>query len=379
MENTTIEQQQFDGLVRQINDDLKSYPQMFSKISTAFRMLFHFESDRDAIIQLSTSDRIITFGSASGDFTIIDADYVEDKRNFNHRIGAFEQFYRTEKEATVRHLASVGISVEPEVEPYSLAWLQNPENANWELHWFNDLDKEDEQYESQDLYHTHDGEFVLHEYRASDGREVVQRNLSDEAVKTFVYEKFQDPVDILQRMGIEVAETIPPSQAPVSLSVTDRVRNKIENEYFEFKENMKEQTKDELMRAENVYEILVKSEIVDHVLSEDISDELAGVLLESENMLEDIYDEYTAKDSHEFSRPIQMAINDYVDRHKEVVENMEVEIFDNEEIETDGYVEVEASVDGFVSVDELDADGVGNMKKHKARTAIRDFGVKGLE
>ena len=51
----------------------------------------------------------------------------------------------------------------------------------------------------------------------------------------------------------------------------------------------------------------------------------------------------------------------------------------HEEIDSDSaYIEVQEENDRYVPADELDADSIGNLKKHKARTDIKDFGYKGL-
>jgi len=386
---STNEQKKYDELMQELEQDFQRFSQNFRKTITAFRTLFQFEHNGDAMIQISNQSRLMTFGNADMDYKIIDADYVENSQAFNHQVEAFEQFYQKEKEASLRHLTSLGMTLEPEVaplalpqrdvtveaEPYSLAWLKNSENATWELESKLEYDWHSQSSLTHNLYRTHEGEFILHVYRAVDGHETIERNLSDDAVKAFVRDRFHNSEGILKEMGIEIEEALPVMTEPTSHSKEEQLKDKIENEYLDFKESMKQLSKDDLMRAENAYEILVKSEIRNHVVAAKTPDELAA-FLEHDHLLDAIYDEYTAKDSNTFSLPIETAINDVVSHmltnEGSIEHSFSDDGFTTEGIDTDPYVEVQAT-------DELDSGDVGNMKKHKERTNIRDFGYQSLE
>ena len=54
-----------------------------------------------------------------------------------------------------------------------------------------------------------------------------------------------------------------------------------------------------------------------------------------------------------------------------------LEVFEDEIDSNEQYVEVKEEV--LRSIEELDADGVRNMKKHKGRTKIRNLDQKELE
>jgi len=451
MNYLTDEQRQFDDLIKQINEDAV----YFKKPETTFKRVLEFNNRSDSAILMNTDNRIITFGNTNQGFTILGADYVIDRQEFNEYLEMFNQFYQKEKAAAekfINYLDSLELPVAPEIlppepeeflevkieiEPYSQAWLQDPENANWELHWNNGFEPNHTQYISQDLYHTHQGEFISHEYRAIDGHEILQRNLSIEMVKSFVFDRVADPENALIQMGIEVDQASLSQELPEPVLPQEQLLHKIEQEYESFKDGMKQHSKEEMMNPENTYEIMVKTEIVHHMQGGYISDELVDSLLESENLLDDIYQVYTENDSNQFFDPIQAAVSNYMSQRlneepviasevperdgrmdratpespnsytyniadKIELEGHELEeakkrsfiddvigvneqevVTENtrhEEIDLGGeYVEVQEESDGYLPVDELDADGVGNMKKHKARTNLKDFGYKGLE
>jgi len=122
-------------------------------------------------------------------------------------------------------------------------------------------------------------------------------------------------------------------------------------------------------------------------------------ILGSENLLDDLYEEYTSKDSNEFFEPIYDAVNNYFELYQAYLRENQptiiqvdvpddhapefsnyLEVFDGEEIEAnDQYVEVQPSEEVYVPIEELDADGVRNMKKHKRRTNIRNLDQKELD
>lgn len=57
-----------------------------------------------------------------------------------------------------------------------------------------------------------------------------------------------------------------------------------------------------------------------------------------------------------------------------------LETLDHEEIDSEPqYVEIQEAESVFQSVEELDADGIRNMKKHKGRTHIKSFDQQGLD
>jgi len=377
MENETNEQHLFDNLIKQLNEDFQNHPDLFTISNSSNRMLVEFANNSDATILISNNSRMITVEQSVGDYSIIDADYVENSQEFYNQIKAFEQFYQTEKEATKRYLTSLGKSREPEVtqspalqqevfvespieaEPYSQAWLKNSENAVWELHWDNGHTKSSEQYISQDLFQTINGEFILHEYRSFNGRESVQRNLSIEEVREFVSNGFQNPEDIFKGMEVEVEETVLAVKGSTTSSIQSQLTSKIENEYESFKDGMMQLSKEDMMSTVNAYETMVKSEIMHYVQEGHIKQELIEVLLKSENVLDDLYQEYTANDSNEFFDHIQSAIDSHVSQS-----------YSNEK-------EIDSS--RFLSIEELDADDIRNIKKHKNRTNIKNFEYVGFE
>ena len=443
----TKEQQKYDELMQELERDFQRFSQNVRKTINDFRTLFQFEHNGDAIIQTSNQNRLLTFGNAEMDYNIIDADYVESSQAFDQQMEIFEQFYQKEKEGAIKHLAALGIDIEPEVahpvslqhdvaaetEPYSQAWLQNPENANWELHWDNGYHQNHAQYESQDLYQTHQGDFFLHISETNR-----THNMTVSGVKEFVFDKFPNPESILEEMEIEVDQASLTLATSTPLSSQEQLLNRVETEFEDFKAGMKEHTKDDMMNPENTYEIMVKTEIVHHVRAGYISDDVVNTLLESENLLDDIYQIYTENDSNQFFDPIQSAITNHIEKYQglneepaiasavlepttgfvrkvpetsnhytyNVVDEMELEgheleankrsflddvisvteqeviaeIPPHEAVNSDSaYIEVQETTEGYLPADELNADGVGNMKKHKARTNLKDFGYKGLE
>ena len=454
MDYLTDEQRQFDELIKQINEDAV----FFKKPERIFKRLLQFNNGSDGTILVNTDNRIITFGNGDQGFTILDADYVEDRQDFHTNIDMFNQFYQKEKAAAtkfINYLNSLELPVASEVmppqpeefvevmiepEPYSQAWLRNANNATWEIEWTVEHEQDSESNLRQDLYRTKSGEFILHEVYGSGEREVMQRNLPLEAVRTFVTERYSDYEDILASMDIEAEEVEISQIVPMPVSRQEQLIAKVEQEHAEFQEGMKQNSKDEMMSTVNAYEIMVKNEILHHVAEGHIDDELVKVLLESEDILDDLYQAYTAKDSNEFFEPLQAAIHDHVaeyhkasgeptlnpemiepiarmvrsstelptnhthdlvieeklDQHEleankrsfvdriivvdEPENEIDLENMKHNEIDLEAqYVEVQDASDGFVAAEELDADGVGNMKKHKARTSIKDFGYKGLE
>ena len=369
MKNITDEQYQFDVLIKQINDD--------SDLFENQGRLLQFKNDLEAMILISTERRMIIFGK-DNDYLIIDADYVENPQDFNEKINAFSQFYQTEKDAAKKHLAALRVNDEskiseqqevfveqiPIADPYSQAWLRNPNNASWELHWNNGFEESSKQYLCKDLYTTKVGEFVLHERREIDGREMVQRNLTIEEVKSFVFDRFDDPDETLRVIGIEHDSTNLTKDLKPS-TPQEQLVNKVENEHVEFQEGIKNLSKDEMMRTENVYEIMVKNEILHHIREGHINDKWVDVLLESDNVLDDIYQTYTARDSNEFFEHIQSAVSDYVVEHHELSQENDDEIITKESEKSDFIL---TDHHELLPVETLTADDIRNMKKHKART-----------
>lgn len=340
MENITNEQREFDNIIHQINEDFESHPNLFIRSNSPSRILIEFANNSDATILISNNSRMITFfGHSDGDYRIIDADYVESSQDFYHQIETFEEFYQGRKEETKRQLTSLGINIAPEVnqptslkqdvfsdvskeaEPYSQAWLKNSNNAMWELHWSNGFDENSEHYISQDLFQIKDGEFVVHERRAIDNREVLQRNLSVEKVKSFVFDRVTDYENTLARIGIEVDQVDLSTEPSMPLSPQEQLLSRIENEYTSFKDGVKQNSKEKMM-SENLYEAMVKGEIVHHVREGYINDDVARTLLKSEIILDDIYQQYTAKNSNEFFELIQTAINDHITQYQGLSEEI---------------------------------------------------------
>ena len=90
----------------------------------------------------------------------------------------------------------------------------------------------------------------------------------------------------------------------------EQLVKKVENEHAEFQEGVKQLSKDEILRTENVYEIMVKNEILHYVREGYIDVEVVEVLLEEHgNILDEIYQIYTDIDSTEFFDHIQAAVN----------------------------------------------------------------------
>jgi len=404
MENITNEQQEFDQLMEQLNNDFQNYPDLFTKTDLSGRTLITFNNDSDALMLISKESKILTFfRHADDDYVMIDGDYVESSQDFSNQMTTFEAFYQVEKEATMRHLASQRINMEleatVEVEPYSFEWLQDSENATWEIEWHGEF-QQDGRHLTENLYQTKDGELILHKID-SDRGSVMYRDLSAHAVKEFVMDRYSDYKTILSGMGIEMDEVdlAPTPEQSTPLSPQEQLLTRIEAEYESFKAGMKENSKEEMMDMGNAYEIAIKNEIVHYARESYISDEMVETLLESENLLDDLYDEYTATDSNEFFEPIHDAINNHIEQYlayqKEVqptVIQVEVpddhvpeftnylEVFDSEELDSnERYVEVQPSEEVYVPLEELDADGVRNMKKHKRRTNIRNLDQKELE
>jgi len=83
-------------------------------------------------------------------------------------------------------------------------------------------------------------------------------------------------------------------------------------------------------------------------------------------------------DPHELVADKQSFLDDMIGTI-ESEEEMDIEILDTEEIDADPYIEVQPNDDGFLSAEELDADGVKNLMKHKGRTNIKDLVHTGLE
>ena len=306
------------------------------------------------MISLGTSHRMLAFGTAD-DYTIIDADYVENNETFYQQLEAFNQFYQTEKEVTKRHLASLPVKEKSQetikvkkIESYGKEWLQNPENAVWELHWDNGFGQENEQYLSQDLYQTPAGQFILHS--TSFENETVERGLSTTQIKDFVSDKFSNVENILSQMGIstpskdKINMEAKPINHPTSIPPYNQLITKIENEYADFKESMKELSKDDMMKTENIYEMMIKNEILHHVREDYVDAETEASLLTSDNILDELYQAYTERDENEFFMPIQAAINNYVTQYQELTEEIQPHkktppLFDRTTVEPLGFIQ----------------------------------------
>ena len=89
---------------------------------------------------------------------------------------------------------------------------------------------------------------------------------------------------------------------------------------------MKQLSKDDMMKTENVYEMMIKNEILHHVSQGYVDSEMETTLLTSDNILDELYQTYTEHDENEFFVPIQAAVNDYAIQYQALNTEMEATI-----------------------------------------------------
>jgi len=397
MDYLTEEQRQFDDLIKKINEDTA----FFKKQDQIFKRILQFNNRSDSSILVNTDSRIITYGNDNLGYTILDADYVVDKQEFHNNLDQFNQFYIKEKSASqnfLNYIDTLELPVAPEVmppepeaieevvievKPYNGKWLQNPENAVWEMQSNIEFEQDNESNLTENLYRTHEGEFILQEIYAA-GHETIKRHLTEEAVKTFVMSRNDDYENILAEMGIDITQAVEENSTKNSLTPYEKLVEKINVELTNFSNSLKDLSKDELMSDSNIYELAIKNEIVHYVEEGYLGDDWLETFLESENILDDIYQVYAEQDSNEFFDKIETSVVDYLAQHHEL--NNEVQVTELDDLsylekldqDTDSEQYIKVSNDELLS-NEMSADEVRNMKKHKDRTNIKNFENEGLE